>query len=300
VIGNRPAAEGSGSASSFATRDLDGRRYIITGPYSGIGRVTARNLASRGAALVLAGRSIEQCQSLAAELSRPGQSDGIEALALDLADLSSVRAAAEQVLARGGRVDGLINNAGVAAAHGVTRDGFELAFGVNHLGHFLFTRLLEARLRESAPSRVVNVASEAHRRVGGIDFEALRGRTRTRTGLREYCVSKLCNFLFAREIARRWAGSGITAYALHPGAIATDIWRSVPRPLRGLLTFWMKTPEQGAATSIACATDPALANVNGRYFINQREANPNRAARDDRLAERLWDESERMVGLSKN
>jgi dehydrogenase/reductase SDR family protein 13 len=294
----KAAAEGSGSVSSPAARDLDGRRYIITGPYSGIGRVTARNLASRGAALVLAGRSIEQCRSLAAELSRSGEPDRIEVLALDLADFVSVRAAAEQVLARGGRVDGLINNAGVAGSRGVTRDGFELAFGVNHLGHFLFTRLLEARLRESAPSRVVNVASEAHRRIDGIDFEAVRRLTRTRTGLHEYGVSKLCNILFAREIARRWSGSGITAYALHPGVIATDIWRSVPRPLRGLLTFWMKTPEEGAATSISCTTDLALANVNGRYFINQREVNPNRAARDDGLAARLWDESERMVGLS--
>lgn len=293
--------KGAAQGSSVA-RDLDGRRYIITGPYSGIGRVTARNLASRGAALVLAGRSIEQCRSLAAELSRPGEPERIEVLALNLADFGSVRAAAEQVLARGGRVDGLVNNAGVAGARGATRDGYELAFGVNHLGHFLFTRLLEARLRESAPSRVVNVSSEAHRRIDAVDFEAVRGPTRTRTGLREYGVSKLCNILFAREIARRWAGSGITAYALHPGVIATDIWRSVPRPLRGLLTFWMKTPEEGAATTISCTTAPALANVNGRYFINEREVNPNRAARDDRLAARLWDESERMVGLavSKN
>lgn len=294
----RDAAKGSSAVSSFAGRDLDGRRYIITGPYSGIGRVTARNLASRGAALVLAGRSLEQCRSLAAELSRPGEPDRIEVLALDLADFASVRAAAAQVLARGGRVDGLVNNAGVAGARGVTRDGFELAFGVNHLGHFLFTRLLEARLRESAPSRVVNVASEAHRRIDGIDFEAVRAPTRTRTGLHEYGVSKLCNILFARELARRWAGSGVTAYALHPGVIATDIWRSVPRPLRGLLTFWMKTPEEGAATSISCTTDAALANVNGRYFTNERESNPSRAARDEQLAERLWDESERMVGLA--
>ncbi len=289
----KAATEGSQSA-----RDLDGRRYIITGPYSGIGRVTARNLASRGAALVLAGRSVEQCRSLAAELRGPGEADRIDVLALDLADFSSVRAAAEQVLARGGRIDGLINNAGVAGSRGVTRDGFELAFGVNHLGHFLFTRLLEARLRESAPSRVVNVASEAHRRIHGLDFEAVRGRTRTRTGFHEYGVSKLCNILFAREIARRWAGSGITACALHPGVIATDIWRSVPQPLRGLLTFWMKTPEAGAATSIFCTTHPALNNVNGRYFVNERESRPNRAAQDDGLAARLWDESEKMVRLA--
>ena len=275
--------------------DLSGRRFIITGPYSGIGRATARNLAARGAAVVLAGRSLERGQALAAELRRPGETDRIEVLALDLADLASVRAAAEQVLARDGRIDGLINNAGVAGSRGRTRNGFELTFGVNHLGHFLFTRLLEARLRESAPARVVNVASEAHRRINGIDFAALRAPTRTRTGLYEYGVSKLCNILFTREMARRWAGSGITAYALHPGVIATDIWRSVPQPLRWLLTRWMKTPEAGAATSIRCATDPALANVNGGYFMNERERYPSRTAQDEALAARLWDESESMI-----
>jgi NAD(P)-dependent dehydrogenase (short-subunit alcohol dehydrogenase family) len=281
--------------ASDGARDLDGRRFIITGPYSGIGRVTARNLASRGAVVVLAGRSLERCRALATELCASGDPDRIEVQALNLGDLSSVRAAAAQVIARGGRIDGLINNAGVAGARGRTHNGFELAFGVNHLGHFLFTRLLEARLRESAPARVVNVSSEAHRRITGIDFAALRAPTRTRTGLYEYGVSKLCNILFTREMARRWAGSGVTGYALHPGVIATDIWRSVPQPLRWLLTRWMKTPEAGAATSIRCATDPTLANVNGRYFINERESTPNRTAQDDGLAARLWDESEAMI-----
>jgi len=269
--------------------------FIITGPYSGIGRVTARHLAMRGSALVLAGRSIERCQALAAELRQPGEPNRIDVLGLDLADLASVRAAADQVIARGWPIAGLINNAGVAGARGLTRNGFELAFGVNHLGHFLFTRLLEARMRESGGARVVNVASEAHRRINGIDFEALRMRTRTRTGLREYGVSKLCNILFTREIARRWAGGGIVGYALHPGVIATEIWRSVPQPLRWLMTRAMKTPEAGAATTIRCATDPALANVNGRYFINEHEATPNRAAQDAGLAARLWEESERMI-----
>jgi len=283
------------NVSGVRARDLEGRRFIVTGPYSGIGRVTARNLASRGAAVVLAGRSLERGQALAAELRARSDADRIEVLALDLADLAAVRAAAEQLLARAGRIDGLINNAGVAGARGRTRNGFELAFGVNHLGHFLLTRLLEARLRESAPARVVNVSSEAHRRITRIDFAALREPTKTRTGLHEYGVSKLCNILFTRELARRWEGSRITSYALHPGVIATDIWRSVPQPFRWLLTRWMKTPEAGAATSIRCATDPALADVNGRYFINEHEANPNRAAQDDELAARLWRESETMI-----
>jgi dehydrogenase/reductase SDR family protein 13 len=281
--------------SEGSDSELRGRRFIVTGPYSGIGRITARRLAERGAALVLAGRSIERCEALAVELRQPGEPNRVDVLALDLADLASVRAAAEQVIARGWPIAGLINNAGVAGKRGQTRNGFELAFGVNHLGHFLLTRLLEARMREGGGARVINVASEAHRRIRGIDFPALRMPTRTRTGLYEYGVSKLCNILFTRELARRWAGSGIVGYALHPGVIATDIWRSVPQPFRWLMTRWMKTPEEGAATSIRCATDPALANDNGRYYINEHESTPNRAAQDADLAARLWDESERMI-----
>ena len=289
-----PSAAPAGTGAAVA---LDGRRFIVTGASSGIGRVTARRLAGMGAHVVIAGRSVEGCEAVALELRQQGDPARIEVLALDLADLASVRAAAAQVLAGGGRIAGLINNAGVAGARGVTRDGFELAFGVNHLGHFLFTRLLEARLRESAPARVVNISSVAHRRITGIDFHALRQTTRTRTGLHEYGVSKLCNVLFARELARRWAGSGVTSYALHPGVIATDIWRHVPQPLRWLLTRWMVTPEQGADTTILCATAPELAGVSGRYYDQGREVTPNRVARDDTLAARLWDESEKMVGL---
>src|SRR5205823_6936504 len=136
---------------------------------SGIGRVTAQALARRGARVVLAGRSRERCEAVAADLRRevdtPGAPSRIEVLAMNLADLASVRASAAEVIDRGWRIAGLINNAGVAGGRGRTRDGFELTFGVNHLGHFLFTRLLETRLRERAPARVVNVSGEAHLRV---------------------------------------------------------------------------------------------------------------------------------------
>ena len=283
------------------SNDLEGRLYLVTGANSGIGRVTAQVLARRGAQVVVAGRSRERCEAVAAELRREveggGSSSRIEVLALDLSQLASVRAAATEVIDRGWRIAGLINNAGVAGAHGRTRDGFELAFGVNHLGHFLFTRLLEARLRDSAPARVVNVSSDAHLRVPGVDFDVLDKRTQTRTGLREYGVSKLCNVLFTRELARRWAGSGITSYALHPGVIATDIWRSVPQPLRWLMTRLMATPEAGAATTLMCATAPELAGASGRYYRNQHEARTNKVVEDPALGERLWRESERMAGL---
>ncbi len=209
-----------------------------------------------------------------------------------------MRAAAAAFLARGLPVHALINNAGLAGRRGLTRDGFELAFGVNHLGPFLLTRLLEGRLRQSAPARVVNVSSQAHRSARGVDFSVLREATRSRSGLPEYGVSKLCNVLFTRELARRWAGSGVTSYALHPGVVATDIWRRLPGPLRWLVTRFMTSPADGARTTLFCATEPTLAGVSGRYYDRERESPPSPVAQDDALAARLWDESEKMIGLA--
>jgi retinol dehydrogenase 12 len=275
--------------------DLAGRTFIVTGANSGIGRITAMALAGRGAQVFLGCRSIDKGESVAAPLRAGGAK--VEVLALDLADLASVRGTAAAFLARDLPLHGLINNAGLAGTRALTRDGFELTFGVNHLGHFLLTRLLEARLRASAPARVVNVASEAHRSAKGIDFTVLRERARSPGALREYSVSKLANVLFTRELARRWAGSGVTAYALHPGVVATGIWRRVPGPLRWLITRFMISPEEGARTTIFCATAPELAGVSGRYYERQHESTPSAVAQDDALAARLWDESEKLVGL---
>jgi len=275
--------------------DLAGRTFIVTGANSGIGRITAETLARRGAQVFLGCRSPGKAEAIAAPLRAGGAK--AEVLALDLADLSSVRLAATAFVARGLPLHGLINNAGLAGTRSLTRDGFELTFGVNHLGHFLLTRLLEARLRESAPARVINVSSQAHRSAKGIDFTVLRQRARSRTALPEYAVSKLANVLFTRELARRWAGSGVTAAALHPGVVATGIWRRLPGPLRWLLTRFMISPEEGARTTIFCATAPELAGVSGRYYDRGRESTPSRVAQDDALGARLWAESEKMVGL---
>ncbi|HEY8924732.1 MAG TPA: SDR family NAD(P)-dependent oxidoreductase, partial [Polyangia bacterium] len=187
-------------------------------------------------------------------------------------------------------------NAGLTTRGALSRDGIELTFAVNHLGHFLLTRLLEPALRAGAPSRVVNVASEAHRSAPGVDFTALR-RPGSWSGLSEYAVSKLCNILFTRELARRWAGSGVSAYAVHPGVVATGIWRRLPRPLRWLATRSMLSPEEGARTVLLCATAPGLAAASGRYYKNEHEALPRPVAEDDELAARLWTESEKLAGL---
>jgi retinol dehydrogenase-12 len=280
-------------------RDLAGRTFIVTGATGGIGHVTAGVLAQRGARVLLGCRTSERGEAAAARLRAAAGSTAldIEPFPVDLGDLASVRAAPAAFLAGGRPLHALINNAGVAGTRGLTRDGFELTFGVNHLGPFLLTRLLEARLREGAPARVVNVSSQAHRSARGVDFSVLQQPALSRSGIHEYAVSKLCNVLFTRELARRWAGSGVTSYALHPGVVATDIWRRLPPPLRWLVTRFMVSPADGARTTIYCATDPTLAGVSGRYYDRQREATPSLNAQDDALAVRLWEESEKMAGL---
>ena len=278
--------------------DLAGRTFLVTGANSGIGRVVAAALAAGRAQVFLGCRTRETATATADELrAQAGLAVAVDILPMDLGDLASVRAAASSFLARGIALHGLINCAGLTTRSAVSRDGIELTFAVNHLGHFLLTRLLEPALRAGAPSRVVNVASEAHRSAPGIDFSALR-RPGSFSGLSEYAVSKLCNILFTRELARRWAGSGVTAYALHPGVVATGIWRRLPRPLRWLATRSMLSPEEGARTVLHCATAPELAAASGRYYKNEREAPPRPVAEDDALAARLWVSSEALAGLA--
>jgi NAD(P)-dependent dehydrogenase (short-subunit alcohol dehydrogenase family) len=185
----------------------------------------------------------------------------------------------------------LVNNAGVAGRRGVTPQGFELTFGVNHLGHFALTSLLLGRLTDSAPSRVVTVSSDSHYQAKGIDFDALRKPTRGITGMREYAVSKLCNVLFTQELARRTAGTGLTTYALHPGVVASDIWRRVPWPVRPLITRRMLTVEAGAATSVYCATSPDITASSGEFYDNCALRPPSPIATPE-LARLLWERSE--------
>ena len=181
----------------------------------------------------------------------------------------------------------LINNAGLAGRRGMTASGFEMAFGTNHVGPFLLTSLLLDRLRQNAPARVVNVASGAHYGAKGIDFEAVRTRTRTVTGMREYSVSKLANVLHAQELARRLDSTGITTYSLHPGVIASDIWRSVPWPARAVMKRRMDSPEQGAKTSVYCATATELADQTGLYYQDCAPKQPGDAVTAS-LAGELW------------
>jgi len=271
--------------------ELAGRTFLVTGANTGIGRATAQELARRGASVYVASRSAGKGEAAVAAIRAAAGSDAVSFLPLDLADLSSVRACADAFLGRGEPLHVLVNNAGVAGRRGVTRQGFELMFGVNHLGHFLLTQLLLGRLTESAPARVVTVASDAHYSAPGIDWDALRRPARGITGLREYATAKLCNVLFSQELARRMAGTGVTTYALHPGVVASDIWRRVPWPVRPLMTRRMLTVADGAATSLYCATSPEVAEDSGLFYDKCAPRPASRVATPE-LALSLWEHSE--------
>ena len=267
------------------------RTVVVTGANTGIGRATALALARQGWRVYVASRSTEKGTAAVSAIKAATGSSSVWFLPLDLADLSSVRACASAFLERGEPLHVLINNAGVGGARGLTRQGFEMMFGVNHLGHFLLTRLLLDRLVSNAPSRVVTVASDAHYSARGIDWDALRRPARGITGLGEYAVSKLCNVLFSAELARRTLGSSVTTYALHPGVVASDIWRRVPWPVRPLMTRRMLPVDEGAATSLYCATSPDVASDSGLFYDRCAPRAPSSVATPE-LAAELWRRSE--------
>lgn len=272
--------------------DISGRVALVTGANTGIGLVTARELARRGAHVFLACRSASHAQAALDAIRAASGNQKVEALALDLGDFASVRQCANAFLARGLPLHLLVNNAGLAGSRGFTASGFELAFGVNHMGHFLLTQLLLERLKASAPARIVTVASRAHTRTDGIDWNALRQPTRTRTAIHEYAVSKLANVWFSAELGRRLAGSGVTTYALHPGVVASDVWRSVPWPFRSLIKLRMISTEEGAKTSLYCATAPQCAGESGLYYDKCRVRPASSLGQDTTLARELWQRSE--------
>jgi retinol dehydrogenase 12 len=275
-------------------RDLDSLNVLITGANTGIGLATARALASSGARVFIACRNLDLAHAAARKV-HDETSRTLEVLELDLGDLASVRACAQQFASLQIPLSVLINNAGLAGARGMTRSGFELAFGVNHIGHFALTLALLPQLREAKRARVVTVASKAHYDASGIDWTAVRKKTRTITGLREYEVSKLANVLFSAELARRQRGTGITTYALHPGVVASNAWRRIPQPMRWYMMRRMWSVEQGAQTTLYCATAPELSEETGLYYDAQRQKQPSAPARDAELAAELWRRSEDWV-----
>jgi retinol dehydrogenase 12 len=274
---------------------VSGQTVLVTGGNTGIGRATALALAGQGWRVYVAARSAAKGEAAAAAIRAATGNEAVFLLPLDLADLASVRSCAAGFLAHEEPLHVLVNNAGVGGARGLTRQGFELTFGVNHLGHFLLTQLLLDRLVASAPARVVTVSSDSHYSARGIDFDALRRPARGITGMREYAVSKLCNVLFSQELARRVADTGVHTgvhtYALHPGVVASDIWRRVPWPVRPLVTRRMLSVTDGAATSLYCATSPDVASDSGLFYDSCARRDPSPVATPE-LGRELWERSE--------
>jgi NAD(P)-dependent dehydrogenase (short-subunit alcohol dehydrogenase family) len=278
---------------------MHGRVAIVTGASSGIGRATALALARRGARVGIVCRDRGRGGATLADVrARTGAGDVTLFLA-DLASQDAVRGLARELLAHYPAIHVLVNNAGVVnLRRSTTADGIETTFAVNHLAYFLLTRLLLERLESSAPARIVNVASEAHR-FGRLDFDDL-GHERHYRAMRAYGTSKLANILFTYELARRLEGSGVTANCVHPGAVATGLGQNngrVATLLTRVLAPFFRTPEQGAETSIYVATSPALEGVSGRYFARSREVRSSPASYEEAAARRLREVSARLTGL---
>ncbi len=307
-----------------ADTSVAGKTCLVTGATAGIGEVTARELARRGACVVIVGRSRERCEATAEAIRRQTGNPAVEFLVAELSSQAEVRRLAEEFLARHDRLHVLVNNAGAMfAQRRESVDGIEMTFALNHFAYFLLTNLLLDTLKASAPARVVNVSSRAHEDVSGIDFDHLRGPPSARkfwgyggpafAGLLwtlllptrhpaflQYARSKLANLLFTYELARRLEGTGVTANALHPGFVSTRFTEG-----NGALGWFMRrwaglfamSAEEGAKTSVFLATSPELEGVTGQYFEKQKPVASSAASRDEAAARRLWQLSEEMTGV---
>jgi NAD(P)-dependent dehydrogenase (short-subunit alcohol dehydrogenase family) len=277
---------------------------VITGGNAGIGKETAVALARAGWRVLITSRDSPRGAAARDEIRARSATDTTDVVALDLADLASVRRSAAEVLARAAQIDALVNNAGLLLQRRrVTVDGFEETFGVNHLGHFLLTNLLLERLRANpGGARVVVVASQAHRLARGMRFDDLHAERGYRA-FPVYAHSKLANLLFTRELARRESGTGVTANASHPGWVDSRFGRDgdtnrVFEVATRIGSLFAVSAEAGARTSVYLASAPELEGVTGGYFTRCRAIEPSAAARDDGAARRLWEVSERLVALS--
>jgi retinol dehydrogenase 14 len=280
---------------------MAGKVVLITGGSGGIGRATAISLAALGARVAITGRDQARAEAAAVDIRGATGNPEVDAFAADLSSQAEVRRLAADVLDAYPRLDVLVNNVGGSwATRHVTADGLEHTFALNHLAAFLLTNLLLDRLKASAPARIVSVSSGAQS-LGKIDFEDLQGE-RNYSEQKAYPQSKLASVMFTYELARRLEGTGVTATVLHPGVVRTGFGAEDPgRIFKLLVPLWrpfMKTPQQGAATSIYLASSPKEEGVTGRYFANGRPQTSNKASYDAAAAARLWQVSAGLVGLA--
>ncbi|KAK2853173.1 hypothetical protein Q7C36_008374 [Tachysurus vachellii] len=277
---------------------LDGKTALITGGNTGIGKETALDLAARGARVILACRDVEKGEEAAAEIRTRVGGAQVEVRELDLADTYSIRVFAQRFLQEVSHLHILINNAGVMMCpYMKTADGFEMHLGVNHLGHFLLTFLLIGVLKRSAPSRIIVVSSLAHY-FGWIRFHDLHSQGSYNSGL-AYCQSKLANVLFTKELARKLTGLNVTVNSVHPGTVRSDLVRhsTLMSLLFALFSVFLKTPREGAQTSVYCAVAEELHSITGKHFSDCAPASVAPQGRCDETARRLWDVSCDLLGI---
>jgi NAD(P)-dependent dehydrogenase (short-subunit alcohol dehydrogenase family) len=279
---------------------MHGKTCVVTGASSGIGLETAVALARAGARVAIVCRTAEKGERALAEVRRRSGSADVWRFVADLASQRAVRGLAVQLVAGFPRIDVLVNNAGVSLRERVlTEDGLETTFAVNHLAYFLLARLLQPTLVASAPARIVNVASRAHES-GTLRFDDLMG-ARTYGGRKAYAQSKLANVVFTYELARRLAGTGVTANCLHPGVVGTNFGSAGPALIRfgiRLARPFLLSSAQGAATSIYLAKSPEVEGVSGKYFVDRRERRSSEESYDAEVAARLWTVSEELTAAS--
>jgi retinol dehydrogenase 14 len=279
---------------------IAGRTVLVTGATAGIGKATALGLAAMGAHVAITGRDRGRTEGAAGEI-RAATGGQVDAFVADLSSQSEVRRLADDVLQSLDRIDVLLNNAGgYWNTRHITADELERTFAVNHLAPFLLTNLLLDRLKQSSPARVITVSSHAHAE-GRIDFDDLQNE-RSYSGVRAYNQSKLANILFTYELARRLQSTSVTANALHPGVVSTSFGAEDPSRVQRLfvpfMRPFMKTPTQGAATSIHLASAPDLEQVTGRYFVHSKPKKSSPASYDEAAAARLWQVSSDLVNLT--
>ncbi len=275
--------------------NLDGKVCIVTGSNTGIGKETARGLASQGATVIMAVRDLAKGEAARADIAASTGRSDVTLMKLDLGDLASVRAFAREFQEKHSRLDVLVNNAGVwTTERSTTKDGFETTFGTNHLGTFLLTNELLPVLKKSAPARVVILSSALHYR-GKMLWDDLQHERVSFSGPTAYNQSKLANVLFANALARRVEKDNITVNSVHPGVVATELARGYPKFLVKIFHLFLLTPAQGAACSLHVAASEECAKVTGKYFEKSRQKTAAKQALDEADQERLWKISEELI-----
>jgi NAD(P)-dependent dehydrogenase (short-subunit alcohol dehydrogenase family) len=276
-------------------RNLTGKVALITGASSGVGKVSAYKLAEKGCHVILATRSYSKTEPIIKDIIEKTGNKNVEHIEFIADDLESVKKCAQLFRAKNLPLHILMNNAGLAGQLGLSKQGYQLTFAVNHLSHFLLTELLLPVLKSSAPARIVNVSSEAHFNGIRYKFDTLKTSDVLTSVFPSYQNSKLANAMHARKLAQLLQGTGVTTYSLHPGVVATDFWRNLPGFIQPVIKLFMITEEQGAMTQLYCSTEPSLASVTGKYFHQCQEKVPNPLLEDQSALDELHSKSLEIV-----